>query len=274
MARPIEFFSNVEKDTWVHRLDPRVKLASVLVFALIPLLYTDPLFLTGWAVLFVVIWISAKIDPRPILPLFYGALVMWVVYIIYGTFYRYGSLDPGLVKWEVELGPLVATDVGFKNGFVLGYRFFIPLLPVAITIATTEPTGMAKGFMRLGVPIPMAFILLGTLRFLPLVFEAATKVTEAQKMRGLRYKTFIQRIKNLQYLLLPLFINTLRQSRTLALAVESKGFGARRWKEFYREFEMTTTDWIVLFSLIPIAGLALYIRFGLNLGWLPTFREM
>jgi hypothetical protein len=26
--------------------------------------------------------------------------------------------------------------------------------------------------------------------------------------------------------------------------------------------------------LIPIVGLALYIRLGLNLGWMPTFREM
>lgn len=274
MSSPIEFFSNVGKDTWIHRLDPRVKLASVVAFALLPLLFTDPLFLTGWAVFFVILWVMARIDPRPILPLFYGALVMWVVYIIYGTFYRYPALDPDQIQWVVRLGPITATDVGFKNGFVLGYRFFIPLLPVAITIATTEPTRMAKGFMRLGVPIPIAFILLGTLRFLPLVFEAASRVTEAQKMRGLKYKNFFERLKNLQYLLLPLFINTLRQSRTLALAVESKGFGARRWKEFYREFEMTTTDWIVLFSLIPIIALVLYVRFGLNLGWLATFKEM
>ena len=36
--------------------------------------------------------------------------------------------------------------------------------------------------------------------------------------------------------LIPLFINTLRQGRTLGLAVESKGFGARKWERILSGF--------------------------------------
>ena len=113
---------------------------------------------------------------------------------------------------------------------------------------------------------------LATLRFLPLVFEVASRVMEAQRVRGLTYTTFRERINNFKYLLVPLFINTLRQSRTLGLAVESKGFGARNWKEFYRDFTMKPFDWVILAALVVFVIFVVYLRFGLDLGWTAIYR--
>ena len=166
---------------------------------------------------------------------------------------------------------LLALLVG-RTGLILGSRLLILLMPVVLVIATTGPSHLAKGFLKMGMPVTISFILLATLRFLPLVFEVASRVMEAQRVRGLTYKTFRDRINNFKFLLVPLFINTLRQSRTLGLAVESKGFGARKWKEFYRDFAMRQTDWVALAGLVIFVALMLYIRFGLNLGWTPIFR--
>ena len=272
MASPIEFFSNVEKDSWVHRLDPRVKIIAVLVLATLPLLFSDPLYLLGWVLLFLFLWQQAKIDVRPILPLFYGGLVMVFVYIMYGTFLAYPADVMALAKHVVKIGPFIATDIGFYNGLILGSRLLILLMPVVLVIATTEPSVLAKGFMKMGLPVAISFIILATLRFLPLVFEVAARVMEAQRVRGLNYKTFKDRINNFKYLLVPLFINTLRQSRTLGLAVESKGFGARKWKDYYRDFQMKSSDWYILVVLVVFVGVVLYVRFGLNLGWTAIYR--
>jgi energy-coupling factor transport system permease protein len=272
MASPIEFFSNVENQSWVHRLDPRVKIILVICLALMPLLFSHPLYLLGWFLFFLALWISAKIDVRPILALFYGGLVMVFVYVMYGTFLHYPDEVLKEAHFVWEWGPLVATDIGFFNGLILGSRLLILLMPVVLIIATTEPSQLAKGFMKMGMPIVISFVLLATLRFLPLVFEVAARVMEAQRVRGLQYKSFKDRINNFKYLLVPLFINTLRQSRTLGLAVESKGFGARKWKEFYRDFSMQATDWIVLAALLVFVAGILYLRFGLGLGWLAIFR--
>jgi energy-coupling factor transport system permease protein len=267
MSSPIEFFSNVEKDSWVHRMDPRVKIILVVCLASLPLFFTDPLYLLGWFLLFSVLLWSAKIDIRPIMALFYGGLIMVFVYIMYGTFHAYSNDVLVLAKFVWRWGPLIATDIGFFNGLILGSRLLILLMPMVLVIATTEPSQLAKGFMKMGTPIVISFILLATLRFLPLVFEVAARVMEAQRVRGLNYKTFRERINNFKFLLLPLFINTLRQSRTLGLAVESKGFGARKWNEFYRDFAMRQADWNILAVLVLFTGLALFISFGLNLGW-------
>jgi energy-coupling factor transport system permease protein len=272
MASPIEFFSNVEKDTWVHRIDPRVKIAGVLALATLPLLFSHPAYLAGWFVLFLVLWSLAKLDIRPLLALFYGGLVMVFVYIMYGTFLAYPADVLALAKVKIDIGPFVATDIGFINGLILGGRLLVLLMPVVLVIATTEPSMLAKGFMKMGMPVTISFILLATLRFLPLVFEVASRVMEAQRVRGLVYKSFRDRINNFKFLLVPLFINTLRQSRTLGLAVESKGFGARHWNEYYRDFSMKQTDWVALIVLLVFVALVIYVRFGLNLGWTAIYR--
>ncbi len=272
MASPIEFFSNVEKDTWVHRLDPRIKILSVLALGTLPLLFSHPAYLAGWFVLFLVLWRLAEIDIRPLLALFYGGLIMVFVYVMYGTFLAYPADILALAKVKLILGPFVATDIGFYNGLILGGRLLVLLMPVVLVIATTEPSQLAKGFMKMGMPITISFILLATLRFLPLVFEVASRVMEAQRVRGLVYKTFRDRINNFKFLLIPLFINTLRQSRTLGLAVESKGFGARQWNAYYRDFAMKRTDWIALVVLLVFVAFIIYIHFGLNLGWTAIYR--
>jgi energy-coupling factor transport system permease protein len=272
MSSPIEFFSNVEKESWVHRLDPRVKILAVIALASLPLLFSHPLYLLGWFVFFLLLWAFAKLDIRPLLALFYGGLIMVFVYIMYGTFLAYPADVLALAKFTFKIGPFLGTDIGFYNGLILGSRLLILLMPVVLVIATTEPSHLAKGFLKMGMPVTISFILLATLRFLPLVFEVASRVMEAQRVRGLTYKTFRDRINNFKFLLVPLFINTLRQSRTLGLAVESKGFGARQWKEFYRDFTMRQTDWVALAGLVIFVALMLYIRFGLNLGWTPIFR--
>ncbi len=272
MSSPVEFFSNVEKDTWAHRLDPRVKLIAVLVLASLLLLFTDPVYLAGWTVFFALLFITAKVDAKPLAALFYGSLVMVFVYILYGTFLAYPKEILDLAHVRLQIGPFLATDVGFINGAILGYRLLLLLMPVVLIMATTEPTQLAKGLMKMGVPVSISFTILATLRFLPLSFEVAARVMESQRVRGLTYKTWTDRIRNLPRMVLPLFINTLRSSRTLGLAVESKGFGARRWKAYYRDFHMQNQDWIVLCGLLLLAAAALYIRFGLNLGWTPVFR--
>lgn len=271
MASPIEFFSNIEKDTLIHRLDPRVKIVAVLLLASLPLLYSDPVYLVGWMVLFFFLWYLGRIDIKPIAPLFYGGLVMVFVYVMYGTFHQYSDDILTLARFKFTFGPFIATDIGLINGLILGFRLMILLMPVVLVIATTEPSKLAKAFMKMGMPVAISFILLATLRFLPLVFEVAARVMEAQRVRGLTYKTFKDRINNFKFLLIPLFINTLRQSRTLGLAVESKGFGARKWKEFYRDFSMTSMDWVVLAIVIVFSVAMLYVRFGLNLGWTAIY---
>ena len=81
-----DFSLNYEKKTWVHMLDPRTKLVFILVFATVPLFFTKFEYLLACALLVLPVWISARIDIRPIKGLLFAILIFAVVSVVFATF--------------------------------------------------------------------------------------------------------------------------------------------------------------------------------------------
>ena len=221
MSSALDFVSNLDKDTWVHRMDPRVKLGLLTAFVICPLCFMDVWYLTGILVMALPLWFGGKIEIKPIRGLLDAIIIMAITSVLFATFYNYDRNS--LVYFT--LGPLKATEVGFMSGLVLAYRMSIPSFVVIILIATTDPANLAKGLMRLRVPIPVAFMFLGSLRFFPLVFEEMTNVTNAQTIRGVKRGGISGSWNSFKLASFPLMINCLRRSRVMGLSVESKVLG-------------------------------------------------
>lgn len=259
----IDFVSNLDEDTWVHKLDPRAKLFMILGFVIIPLLFMDPLYLTGILLLGMVLWFSARIKIKPILPLLVTILILAMSAIVFATFYNYNQPDAAIL---FSIGSLEATDVGLYSGLILGYRIGIPCFMTIIIISTTDPALLAKGLMKMKVPINVAFMFLGTLRFFPLVFEELTNISNAQTIRGVNKKGLKGSWNSFKLAMFPLLINSLRKSRTMGLAVESKGFSKMAWKEYYQDMKLTKVDWLAIAMTVIFFAAAIYIRYVLGLG--------
>lgn len=264
----MDFVSNLDKDTWVHRLDPRAKLILILGFVIVPLLFMDPLYLTAVLLVGLPVWFSAKIQVKSILPLLGTIVILAMSAVIFATFYNY---DQAAAKVLFTIGPLQATDIGLYSGLVLGYRIAIPSFMAIIIIVTTDPALLAKGLMKMKVPISIAFMFLGTLRFFPLVFEEMINISNAQTIRGVNKKGIRGSWNSFKLAAFPLLINSLRRSRTMGLAVESKGFSKMAWREYHQEMKMVALDYVVIFLTIAALLATLYIRYGLRLGADNTF---
>lgn len=263
MSDAFDFSSNLNKKTWVHLIDPRAKLLLILSFIIVPLFFQDVLYLTAIVVLILPIWLSAKIDLKPIKGLIYGIFIFSLTTILFSTFYNYGVDKKILFKF----GPLVATQSGFYSGLILGYRVAIPSFVVLLLITTTDPAVLTKGLMKMHCPISVAFMILGSLRFFPIIFEELNNITSAQAIRGVKRSGIGGAWRSFKLASFPLMINSLRKSRVMGIAVESKGFGKRSWKNYYQDLTITRTDvLLIIFSIILLVG-ASYIRFGLGLGW-------
>lgn len=258
-----DFSLNYEKTTWVHKLDPRTKLIFILVFATVPLLFTDILYLFGCALLVLPIWVSAKIDIRPIKPLLVAIVIFAVVSVVFATFYNYNR--PGQTVL-FEIGPLVATDAGFLSGLMLGFRSSIPALVALILICTTDPASLAKAMMRMHIPLSVAFMMMGALKMFPMVSSEMQNIKTAQLIRGVQYGNMRKNFKAFRLAVFPLIINSLRKSRVTGTAVECKGFGKRAWNEYYQEFSFQRMDYIMLAFCVIFAVAALVLRFGFGLG--------
>lgn len=148
------------------------------------------------------------------------------------------------------------------RSFFLATRLFVPLTIGLLIISTTDPTYMAKGLRKLKMPIEIVFMALAGLRFVPIVTEQIFNILDAQTVRGLG-KSRLQRVK---LLMMPLFISSLRRTRTMGLACEARGFGAHKWNTFLDEFRLLRADKVMLAVLGILAVVALVVRYGLGIG--------
>ncbi len=262
----INFMSNIEHDSWVHRLDPRTKVAMLVVFSMLPVFFTDPRYIAVFVLLILPVWFTANINFRSIRgPLFgVGAFIsmLFVLTAIVGVS-ELTNPDPySAYSWYYQLGPFVVTSRTLTRGIWLAARLAVPLTTGLLIISTTDPTYLAKGLRKLRMPTEVVFMVLAGLRFIPIVTEQLYNIADAQTIRGVGNS----RWERAQLLMLPLFITSLRRTRTMGLACESKGFGAKRWNDFYEEFHLQRADTALLAGLLVVTVTSLVLRFGFGLG--------
>lgn len=270
MARPLDFMANCQKQTWVHRLDARVKVFSLLTLVMLSLLFLHPGYLSLIMGVGLVMWVCGRVDMRPLAGLFWGIVIYLIMVFIYSATFRFPNVTVPTVL--LTLGPIRVTLEGVYGGLLLCYRQFIPMFLGILLVAVTEPSKLAKGLIRIRVPVEVAFMILGVLRFFPLLFEEASNILDAQTIRGVRRRTLREKVESIRVMALPLFINSLRRSRTLGLSVETKGFGARSWRAFYDDMKLSRLDWVVLVFMVVFTLALLYVRLVLKLGWWSKFQ--
>jgi energy-coupling factor transport system permease protein len=94
------------------------------------------------------------------------------------------------------------------------------------------------------VPIKLTFVAMTALRFVPLITEEWYITMNAQRARGLKFKRLDIKgtLAALTATLSTLIINSIRRARVLALAMETRAFGANEKKIAFKELKMTNLD--------------------------------
>jgi energy-coupling factor transport system permease protein len=224
-------------DTLIHRLDPRTKLALLLmsfVMAILPerpavagvvaaLVLGHLALARAWGELYRIRWLLAA--------LLLFSLTVWSL-LAHG---------PTLLFWRVSRESLAfgaATFLKFGTMMVAGL----------VLLATTRVEELFLGLVRLGLPYPVAFAFALALRWVPEVYQTALRVKEAQEVRGLGLQKGgpFTRLKRHLPLLVPIFLLTLRRTQTMSWALEARGFQARRQRTYLLEIRMAPRDWLVL----------------------------
>lgn len=265
------FMTNVDRDSWVHRLDPRTKLFLILFFSSIPLLFTDLRFSLFFIALVTPLWLTANIDYRPMAGPFAGVgfllLIIFLLNAVRGPSELTDFDQFSTFTWYIQVGPAVVTSHTAMRGFWMAARLVTSLTIGLLVVATTDPTYLAKGMKKLRVPGALVFMVLAGLRFVPIVAEQLFNILDAMTIRGVGSS----RVERTKLLILPLFITSLRRVRSLGLATEAKGFGAGRWNDFYEEIRMKWQDKAILAAIALLTILSLVLRFGLAMGAEDTF---
>ena len=252
------------KPTFVHRLDPRVKLVWMVCVILVSVAWTHPLYLAALGLSVVAFGLVAK---TPWAKLKGVASFMLVVAAISAssraprTELRHPArprksfhLVPG---WVPGVNPLIPVRVGgFVYGIAMSLKIFIVLLAVAIFGYATSPSEMVQVIARIPfIPYQVGFVLSTAWKFVPVVQVQMRTLMDAHRSRGVDFEqgTFPQRVKKTSAIVLPLFANSLTMADTMALAMEARAFGHSKRFTFIRPYTMSTGDWAVLIASLGVA---------------------
>lgn len=184
----------------------------------------------------------------------------------------------------VTLGPLHLTPEGIAFGASIALRLLCMITYTALYFATTEPSALVNSLStHARLPYPLAFTLLATYRFLPILQQEMTQIRAAQRIRSPYARTsqwnigarIREGMQNIGRLTIPLLAGGIRRAERLALAMDGRGFGAFPTRTHYRTPRLSAGDAIFLLATFTLTALILLTlsHFGLLNGWLVGMAE-
>jgi len=221
--------------SFIHRLDPRVKLLISSTLLITALLYSE-ITVTSMIVAVEAALSAASGTLRKWAKTVYGAIPLIVLVFVMNYIFL-----------SLQAGGFADPDVIYRS-FAAAYRLIGFLASFSIFFLTTTPEELGMTFTKLRIPYMYSFALISAIRFTPVLAEELQAIMDAQRARGLELDKGgpITRIRRYVPVLIPLIVNVLRRSYELAEAMEVKCFGASEKRTFLKELRMRPMDYIVL----------------------------
>ncbi|RJX24016.1 MAG: energy-coupling factor transporter transmembrane protein EcfT [Dethiobacter sp.] len=244
----------------LHKLDPRVKLLSLLILIVALFLVKTFLGFLLFAAFMLIIFASSRLPWRYFLrglrPILYIVLFTLILHFLF--------TEGGQVYWR--WGPITIEEAGVYLGAFMTLRLVLLVITTLLVTLTTSPIAFADGiefllrpFRRLGIPgHEIAMMMTIALRFIPTLIEESDKIRKAQMARGADFETgnILRRARNLVPLLVPLFVSAFRRADELAVAMEARCYRGGENRTKLRELHTRPLDY---FGIITVTGLVLAI---------------
>ena len=224
-------------DSVIHRLDPRTKLLTTLLYLISLFVAESPLSYLAAVTYIALLIILSRVSFRYMMRGLKGILFLLLFSVILNIF-----MTPGREIFRFWI--LRVTEEGLIRAAKLGLRLILLLMGSSLLTFTTTPTGLTDGleqglgFLKI-IKIPVheiAMMMSIALRFLPVLTEELDKIEKAQMARGADFESgnLLRRAKALIPVLIPLIVSAFRRASELATAMEARcyhgGEGRTRMK--------------------------------------------
>ena len=276
-------------DTWVHRLDPRVKILSLIIPVVVASQVED---LRLMALLFAVgvaYYLSARIPWQEIrrIWIFFSVFVLALVSInalLFTGGSRVGIASKILVSW-----PWMALDSHFPFFHPSTYHLSAALLIFVVTQAlrlyaiaiyaftfpfVVNPADLGVAFSRLGLHYKLAFAMDLAFRYVPAMGRELQTTIDAQRVRGyeldrLRGGPVAKSIK-LAPVVVPVVLNAILGAEDIIDAMDLRSFGTRK-RTWLRVLTYQRLDYFVILLMATAVVVTTIANVTGHLGtWIPA----
>ena len=256
----------------VHRLDPRVKLLSVVLY-IVGIFFIQKFI--GFAVVALFLLVAIACSRVPLMKVLRSvrAVLFLVLFtaIISVLFYSGGGEEP-LWAW----GIIKIYKGGLLSAARMALRLVFLVLGPSLLTLTTTPVELTDGLESLLKPLALiklpvhelAIIMSIALRLIPTLTEETEKIMNAQKARCADFDTgnIFKRAKALIPVLIPLFVSSFRRADELADAMDSRCYRGAKGRTRMKRLKLHFRDFAASFVMLALFFVILVLRYNW-FGW-------
>lgn len=264
MMSDITFGQFVDTNSFLHKLDPRTKLLSLIAYIVFVFVAGNFLSLGLLAVLLLACIFVSKIPLKMYFKNIKAILPIIIITALLNVFYTDGGRV--LIDWWI----FTITTNGVYRAVFMALRIILLILSSAVLSYSTSPTSLTGAIESLLKPLQyiglgnavhtMAMTMTIALRFIPTLIEETNKIMNAQKARGANLDSgnIIKRVKALLPILIPLLISSVRRAYELAEAMECRCYNGGKGRTKYRVMKYKSIDLTAAIILLAVfAGVIL-----------------
>ncbi len=254
MLKDITLGQYFPMDSVIHRIDPRIKILSVLFIIIAVFLCKTPLSFIMAAAFNIAVIAASKISFKTVMSSLKPVLFIIVFTAVINLFLTGG--DDYLVKWKF----IAITRQGVEAALTMAIRIILLVSFSSMLTFTTSPIMLTDGiesllkpFSKIGLPVhELSMMMTIALRFIPTLLEETDKIIMAQKSRGADFESgsIVKRAKSLIPILVPLFINSFRRADELATAMECRCYRGGDNRTRLKELRFKRTDFFAFVIML------------------------
>ncbi len=253
-------------DSFIHKLDPRMKIMSMIFFMIAVFLVggNNPFLAYGilFAVLIVAI-LAAKLTASYVIKAMKPMMFMIIFLSIINIFaYKTGNVIVSIGNFKIY------SDAIFNTLFII-FRLMMMIMITTLLTATTAPLDLTLGiedllspFKKIGVPShEIAMMISIALRFIPTLIEDTQRIMDAQASRGVDFQEgkLKEKVVGIVSLIIPLFVSAYHRAEDLADAMEARGYSPGKERTRYKQLKVRFNDILVLSFSIALCFIVFYV---------------
>lgn len=261
MFKDITIGQYVEGNSFIHKMDARVKLLLTLFYIIILFMIKLPVAYVAFTAftLFLVLLsqVPLKFILRGLKPMLY--ILIFTAFI---NLFMTPSTKPPL--WVCPFwSALKITREGVVTAVLMILRLIYLVIGTSVLTLTTSPLMLTDGIEKLLKPLEVikvpsheiAMMMTIAIRFIPTLSEETEKIMKAQMARGADFESgnILKRAKAMIPLLVPLFISAFRRADDLAVAMDSRCYHGGKNRTRMKQMKMTYRDALAIAFMLIFA---------------------
>jgi len=230
--------------SFVHNLDPRIKIIPAIIFAVVVAVSSNFLALLPALAVSLFLIILARLPMRRV---FHRLLLVNGLILILWLFLPFTYRGETLFS----IGPLAGTKEGIMYAGQITVKCNAILLAMVALLATSPIFTLGHALSRLYVPDKIIHLFLFTYRYIHVIFQEYHRLINAMRIRGFVPRTNMHTYRTYAYLVGMLLVRSYDRAERIHRAMLCRGFSGKYYT--LTRFSIKVGD--ILYLLLMLAAI-------------------